>query len=250
MDGNLHKAFEFPESVPVSDSTVLSFSVSIKEELEIHAICLDEDLSTNRAARCFKFGGYQTDHLGNIITKSIKHTHEGELETHYLIRLKNFFAPSEINYLAFQHDNDSSNRTTGASTISDIRIFEMPDSCINDVAFNFTVAECTVESFLAEIGNRPECAGQDPMEAVLSFFNLQTDVDVFNKIGSICESANANNMLEYNKIMDQEDVFIEEYFDGGGPWNYAIDEPNDVARIDLVSANFDSKIGLSFPDGE
>eukprot|EP00547_Thalassionema_nitzschioides_P012035 CAMPEP_0194262348 /NCGR_PEP_ID=MMETSP0158-20130606/46492_1 /TAXON_ID=33649 /ORGANISM="Thalassionema nitzschioides, Strain L26-B" /LENGTH=1050 /DNA_ID=CAMNT_0039002503 /DNA_START=30 /DNA_END=3183 /DNA_ORIENTATION=- len=281
MYGNLWKAFELPTPVTITDDTVLSFTLDVEQELEIVSICFDEDLSDQVHARCLKLSGYQTRDFGTLIYKGIKQTYEGETKE-YMIRLKEFYTGT-FQYIALQHDNDATDRYTGISHISDISLHEIEPSCLTGAPFNFNLNECTVDGFVAGVQSSMAgaCAGKDAWRELLSLWDGQSDSDVSERVQAICASAypsaipynmllnkenqfveeffDGGNKWNYdrnsnNMLLNKENQFVEEFFDGGNKWNYEVDEaggPNlatDAARIMFANEKFDDKRAIAFPD--
>lgn len=256
MYGNLWKAFAFPTPITLTDDAVLSFTLDVEEATEITAICLEEDLSLEGSFRCFKLSGTQTRGLGYVMYQGIKQTSEGEVNS-YHIKLSEYFTGVK-NYLVFIHDNDSSDRTTGISHISDLQIYNLKPSCLSSSSFNFAFAECTFDNFVANVGNAMSqvsgCAGVDPWGELLSLFDLSSDSEVRNRIKGICDSAYVSRLIPFNQLMAQEKQFVDEFFDGGNSWNYEIDEANgpnlakDAAMVKVASEKFDGRVGIDFPD--
>lgn len=222
MSGNLWKALEIPGGLVVGEDTVLAFDFTLDDETEIHALCLDEDLSDDTdGARCFKVAGTQTDNLGdNVVYRNVRPTHEGESRS-YMIKLSEYFTGT-MKYLVFMHDNDSNDRTTGLSSYSNIRVFES-ESCLSETTFNFDVAECTAETFTSKIKTQLQsngCANEDPWAELLASFGVIHEHQVRDKIGEICGSAHGFNYLPFNEVTGEEHQFTAEYLDGGTAWNY------------------------------
>jgi len=226
------------------------------ELLEIVSICFEENLSDQKQARCFKLSGTQTSGMGTVIYKGIKQTYEGETKE-YMIRLKEFYT-GDFKYIAFQHDNDdNSDRYYGISHISDISLHEMEPSCLEAATFNFDLSECTVDNFIAALQTKMTtigaCAGKDAWREMLSLIDGHSDSDVRDRIQGICSSAYPK-AIKYEKLLDEEKQFVEEFFDGGNKWNYEVDEaagPNlakDASRITIATEKFDGNRAIAFPD--
>jgi len=255
MYGNLWKALELPAPVTITDNTVLTFNLEIDQVLEIVSICFDNNFSDQKQARCFKLSGSQNTNLGRVIYKGIKQTYEGEAKE-YMIRLKEFYT-GDFQYIAFQHDNDATDRYSGISHFSNIALYEMEPSCLNGGTFNFDVTECTIDNFVSEIegvmASIAGCAGKSAWRELLSLWDGQSDSDVRNKIEHICTSAYPS-AIPYTNLLNSEKQFVEEFFDGGNKWNYEVDEGDgpdltvDAARIMVANEKFEDKKAISFPD--
>jgi len=257
MRGNLWKAMALTESLDITDDTVLQFDFLLTEETEIHAICLEEDLYDDNGARCFKVAGSQTENLGNVfIYRDIHETHEGE-QYSYMIRLSEFFKGT-MNYIVFIHDNDSSDKTTGESTYSNIKVFEA-ESCLAAINqdFEFSTEECTAESFTTQIEMVDECSGRDPWPELLAFFDVNLEHQVRDRIGKICGSAYSVNNLAFNEVTGKESQFNGEYLDGGTVWNYGHETKLDGGQTLFQAANKVQEVrsmldiqprGIAWPD--
>lgn len=222
MKGNLWKAMAIPGGLTITEDTVLQFEFTLTEETEQHLICFDEDLDKDDKghARCFKIAGTQTDNLGVLIYRNIQPTHEGESYS-YMIKLSEYFTGT-MNYIAFVQDNDSSDKTTGECTYSNIRVSEA-DSCLVDTDFDFSVQECTATNFVEKIlaaMSTNGCARSDPWAELLAFFGVHHEHQVRDRIGEICSSAHGANYLPFNEVTGKEAQFTAEYLDGGTDWNY------------------------------
>jgi hypothetical protein len=201
--------------------------------------------------------GTQTTNLGTIIYKGIKQTYEGETKE-YMIRLKEFYTGDAFKYIVFQHDNDDrDDRTFGISHISDISLHEMEPSCLAGASFDFTLDECTVTNFMGEVqevmNTIEACGGKDVWREMLSLIDGHSDSDVRDRIEGICSTAYPK-AIKYEKLLDKEKQFVEEFFDGGNKWNYEVDDeggPNlgvDAARITMAADKFDATHAIAFPD--
>uniref|UniRef100_A0A7S2MWT7 Uncharacterized protein n=1 Tax=Helicotheca tamesis TaxID=374047 RepID=A0A7S2MWT7_9STRA len=116
LHGNTWKAYEFPETLYLNESTTLEFDFGLTEKVEVHAICLDDD-TDNEQDDCFKLAGTQS--WGR---KVLKQTEVGEVN-HYTIPIGHFFT-GEKKYLGFGQDKDASPFTYGLSTFSNIAIYD------------------------------------------------------------------------------------------------------------------------------
>jgi hypothetical protein len=233
-------------------------TLHVEEITEIVAVCIDEDLNYHDSARCLMLSGYQDRGLGRVIYKDVKQTYEGDTER-YLIKMKDFYEGPSFNYLALVHDNDSNDRTTGITHISNLRLYEVQPSCLKSATFDFTFSECTVANFISEVDKSmasiAECAADaDPWEELLSLFGARSDAEVRRKINEICASAHVSQSVPYSQLMALEKEFLDEFWEGGTTWNYEIDAQNgpslidDAARINVVGDKYDGKIGISFPE--
>jgi len=135
----------------------------------------------------------------------------------------------------------------------------MEPSCLTDASFNFVLGECTVNKFVTELATtmkRLNGCSDDPWEELLSFFDVNSDSEVRDKIEEICDSAYAAKRIPFNQLMVQEKQFTEEFFDGGNEWNYEVDEGNgganlvkDAGRIKVISDQLlASRPSIGFPE--
>uniref|UniRef100_A0A7S4K7J0 Uncharacterized protein n=1 Tax=Odontella aurita TaxID=265563 RepID=A0A7S4K7J0_9STRA len=257
MYGNSQKALAFNDPVMVTEDTVLSFRLQVDVAPEITSLCLDEDLVRGEPARCIMAGGFQRTGLGSIIYKGIEQTYVGEGENLYHLRLRDFYE-GEMNYIGFLQDNDA-DEDVGLSTFSDIKIYDVQPSCLEDKSFSFSMTECTLDAFLGEVetvmGNPANgCSNTDAWAELMSFFDASSDVEIEERIGNICSSAYVPSTLPFNQMLGEEDQFLGEFFDGGSSWNYEVDEAGgpdlsaDAARIMTASEQFDGKRGISWPN--
>jgi len=252
-EGNLWKAMKLPSDskITITDDTVLEFEVNITEMTEIHSICLDEDRDIDNGNRCFMVSGYQTNDLGDQIYQGIEYTYD---YNKYQIRLSEFFSGT-MEYIAFLNDNDSSDRTTGSATYSNIKVYEAT-SCLKGTTtnFEFSVPECTAEAFVDKISEQMSvtegCDGEsDPWAELLAFFGVTHRSQVKEKIGEICTSAHISVSLPFDQVTGQEDQFSQEYLDGGTVWNYHVDGlDQEAGRLPLIKSNFAETGVISLPD--
>merc|ERR1712048_732574 len=254
FSGNLWKAFNFGTPLTITDDTILTFSLEVEEYPEILAICFDEDLVySDKETRCIKFTGEQTGNLGPIVYQGIKQTELTEVYS-YALKLSEYFS-GDFNYMAFIHDEDRGDKTGGKTHISNLEVFEQPESCLSEKSFNFAFSECTAENFIEQIGikmTQNGCSNVNAWSELMSMFGVKSGFEVRTRIQLICKSA-YDGGVDFNDMMSHEKQFVNEFFDGGNIWNYEVDEAGganldrDAARIGVISNKF-SKTNVDFPD--
>jgi len=246
LRGNTFKAFEIPEGLTIGDNTVLTFDFLLEEITEIHFICIDEDLTYgSKPPRCFPFSGTQdVSNDKSLFYRGIEQIYATNEMKKYVIRLSEFFYGEDFKYLVFGQDNDSSDRTTGVSTFSNIEIYEA-ESCLKGVTFDFSFDECTTDGFVAKVKdvmeNTPGCVGENVWIELLAFFDVVSKSQISEQIGAVCASGYKKQYLPFEVIMGKHFQFSDEFFDGGNSWNYEKESKVDVNRIALMHDKYKNR---------
>jgi len=235
--GNTWKALEFPEPITVTESTIIVFEFDLQDEVDIHAICLDEDLENDfgdeSIQRCLYLAGRQ--HI-NEKYRVLERTSLSEKRS-YTIKIGAFFT-GEMKYLGFVQDNDEEPFLAGASSFSNIEIFDGV-SCLQNTNFDFDFSECTLDNFLNGIKteldtNHPTCINDATVELV-TLFGVADQAEVTEKVGDVCAQAYAANHFSFDQITLDEYQFDEEFFDGGTAWNYEKQTVQDGENTKVLS---------------
>eukprot|EP00592_Proboscia_alata_P000690 CAMPEP_0194375358 /NCGR_PEP_ID=MMETSP0174-20130528/23843_1 /TAXON_ID=216777 /ORGANISM="Proboscia alata, Strain PI-D3" /LENGTH=1034 /DNA_ID=CAMNT_0039155487 /DNA_START=69 /DNA_END=3173 /DNA_ORIENTATION=- len=253
LRGNLYKALEIPGGLTIGDNSVLSFDFLLEEITEIHGICIDENLQhTSDFPRCFPLAGTQdASKEGDLLYRGTEQTYSINEVQKYVIRLSEFFHGEDFKYLAFIQDNDSSDRTTGVSTYSNIEFTEIAQSCLKDENFEFSFDECTIENFVEEVEDlmtaTSGCVGNNAWLELLAFFNVNSKPQIEERIGAVCTSGYKKDYVPFDSIAGKHVQFSNEFFDGGTAWNYEHASNVDVNRIEIMNAKYSNK-AIGMPD--
>jgi len=259
--GNNWKAFPVP-SYDITEDTILLFDFELFEETEIHAICVDEDLDhgDRGSKRCFILSGTQ-EHVIDMHYYPYR-TELSSTKKSYAIRVGHYFAGSTINYLALVQDNDSSDKTAGKSTFSNIQLVE-PTSCLlgTDTDFDMELTECTFDHFFAKIDEKlRECVfcKNNAWQELMAYFDSNHEADVVNKVTHICKSAYESKSISFDHVTDDGHQFVEGFFDGDTTWNYDIDLladgkyshvlQKDASAVKVVNETLAQNKGIEWPD--
>mmetsp|Transcript_13869 Transcript_13869/g.20258 ORF Transcript_13869/g.20258 Transcript_13869/m.20258 type:complete len:1374 (+) Transcript_13869:108-4229(+) len=237
MLGNTWKALEFPEPITVTKNTIISFDFDLQNEVDLHAICLDDDLENGFGSedtqRCLVLAGSQkiNDKYHVLEKASLSETHS------YIIQIGAYFT-GEMKYLGFVQDNDEEPFLAGASSFSNIEIFDGV-SCLQNTNFDFDFSECTLDNFLNGIKteldtNHPTCINDATVELV-TLFGVADQAEVTEKVGDVCAQAYAANHFSFDQITLDEYQFDEEFFDGGTAWNYEKQTVQDGENTKVLS---------------
>jgi hypothetical protein len=247
FEGNSFRAFDL--EYEILPSTILQFTVTITEESEVVALCLEENLNFNqRDYQCLAVSGTQEVGNDRNFQKLSPFLSEGETYT-YTIRPADYKLQGPYNYIAFINDKDS-NRDDGIVTLKDVKLLEPAPSCLATKSFTFTFTECTSTNLLASLESTFDSECQNSENSfdidVSQFF----EGDVSGGISKLCDSAYTTTSFE--DITLEEEQFITEYFDGGTKWNYEVDEKGEplaksAARVKYAYDNVAEKLQISFP---
>lgn len=253
LRGNLYKALEIPGGLTIGDNSVLSFDFLLEEITEIHGICIDENLEYESSfPRCFPLAGTQdVSNDGSMLYRGTEQTYSINEVQKYVIRLSEFFHGGDFKYLAFIQDNDSSDRTTGVSTYSNIEFHEIAQSCLKDENFEFSFDECTIENFVEEVEDlmtaTSACIGNNAWIELLAFFDVNSKPQIEERIGAVCTSGYKKDYVPFDSIAGKHVQFSNEFFDGGTTWNYEHESNVDVNRIEIMNEKYANK-AIGMPD--
>mmetsp|Transcript_45118 Transcript_45118/g.66389 ORF Transcript_45118/g.66389 Transcript_45118/m.66389 type:complete len:1378 (-) Transcript_45118:165-4298(-) len=113
LRGNAWKAFPF--SYTITSLTAITFSFTLVDVAETHAVCFAVDLST-KSERCFSVGGTQSWGVG------AQHKTEVGETKNYIFNVGQY-VKGNINYFALVQDNDA-DESQGLSVFRDIAVYE------------------------------------------------------------------------------------------------------------------------------
>jgi len=125
MKGNTAKSLNFTEPIMINHATDIGFDFTLTELTEVHSICIITDTDRRRyhhRYHCFTPAGTQAWHNDKDL---LPKTEVGETR-HYHYPVGMYVPEGEAFYLVFLQDNDSSDRSTGECTFSNIEFTTRP----------------------------------------------------------------------------------------------------------------------------
>ena len=172
---------------------------------------------------------------------------------HYVFNLSKMFERlyNDLNYLAFVSDNDVGDKSGGNVTFSNIMIHTEVSSCLKDIDFDFNLDDCSVDNFLAAIGNKMTdigCVNADPFMEMFAFWDATSDTEVTNNIETICANAYQEDAVDFSEAVSLEGQLVGEFIDGGSAYNYGSNQAKDASRIKYFDDKFASSRVLTYPD--
>jgi len=266
--GNMWRAWELTTPMSPNDlgDFVVSFEFEIAEAGEIHAICFEEnrelgdpdDPNDNGAdpRRCVLVGLFQSDNDPSSYLYAEHLTPVGGSHR-YVLNLSKMFDRlyNDIKYLAFISDSDKvdaqGKKTYGKVTFSNIQITTELNSCLKDTDFSFDLTDCSINNFLAGVGNelvKRSCNSTDPLMEMFALFDATQETEVYKNIEKICSFAYESNSYDFTQVLSLTGQLVPEFIDGGSKWNYGDNIKKDAVKIQHVNDNFASSRILAYPD--
>jgi hypothetical protein len=234
VNGNMWRAFPFspPKSAAELGDFVVSFDYVLKTPAKFHAVCFEDNLEYGNAdnplangydpKRCFVLNDFQDlkRNDGNLILDNYW-PQVGEPHRYVRNLSKIFERFYSLGYFVIIQDNDV-DRSVGEMEVSNIRITSTLNSCLKDKDFNFDIASCTIDSFLAGVKAQMAyhgCDG-DPLLEMLAFFDKKDEMEVYKEIEHICNGSYEPHEFDFTKTISAETQLVREYIDGGSRLNY------------------------------
>lgn len=253
--GNMWRAFPITPSKSIQDlgDFVVSFTYTLKEEAELHAVCFEDNL---------EYGDYddpadnQYDPRRCVILNAFQDIDKQFFtggyypalnEPHrYVLNLSKFLERFyNWNYLVIVQDNDL-DRSVGEMTIGDFHVTTSLSSCLEGTDYDFQVQDCTIENFLggvqAAMATENTCTQTDPLLELMALFDAKTEIEVYKKIENICASSYKPSEFDFASTISSEPQLVKEFIDGGTVLNYESDDAlakdgAGIAAADSMSAS-------------
>eukprot|EP00546_Thalassionema_frauenfeldii_P001637 CAMPEP_0178938414 /NCGR_PEP_ID=MMETSP0786-20121207/26315_1 /TAXON_ID=186022 /ORGANISM="Thalassionema frauenfeldii, Strain CCMP 1798" /LENGTH=1040 /DNA_ID=CAMNT_0020617125 /DNA_START=57 /DNA_END=3179 /DNA_ORIENTATION=- len=193
LQGNMWRAIPIETPIVIDAATDLEFTVTIADVTEIHSICFADStnggLSARDADRCINVGGTQSFGYYNVDP----HTQEGETRTYTIpigLVYQGVFR-GNIDYIMFIHDNDSSDRSTGDSTWSNIAFTQ-------SVRPSFNIM---VNGEAQEISSATQATARNDQDSRLHFLDI-SDANSVTMKGNVHKALTISEPFEINKATE------------------------------------------------